>query len=397
MKLRKITLFLFIVFAFIACSAFMLGCHRNEPEPDDKPKALTYSEYMATSDGETVIIEAYITGRRSWWNGAVLYLQDENGGYFVYNLPCSQDEYNTKLLVGNKIRVTGYKTSYAGEVEINGSQAGAEATWELLEGTKTFDAKSVSNLASLSNFPNQLVKLENLVVANVYEEGRNVYFDVTDGANVYTFCVETYMELTPNTSATYTTVHSLEKGDKVTVTGFNYTYYNPQLHTMTVTKLSGNAFDKDNNTLSYNQFIASEDGTTVTISGYIAARYAHWNDTSNPANSNTTLYLVDKDGAYFAYRLLCSAEEYATQLLVGNHIKITGQKSSWKGEVEVVCNQSGAEATWEILEGKFLGTSVDLTALLADKVELAKHNNEYAKFNKKVWLPVGHADWIKLN
>ena len=42
---------------------------------------------------------------------------DEDGAYFVYNAECSEEDYE-KLVEGQKIKVTGYKSEWSGEIEI---------------------------------------------------------------------------------------------------------------------------------------------------------------------------------------------------------------------------------------------------------------------------------------
>ena len=46
-------------------------------------KVLSYDEYLAAEVGSEVTIEAYITGRTTWYNNAAsFYLADDNGGYY---------------------------------------------------------------------------------------------------------------------------------------------------------------------------------------------------------------------------------------------------------------------------------------------------------------------------
>ena len=337
-------------------------------------KSLTHAEYMSAKDGETVVIEGYIQARRTWWNGAVLYLQDDNGGYFIYNLPCTEDQYKNDLKVGNKIQVKGYKTSWQGEVEIQGDQAGKEAEWCKLSGTKEYPAYKLGNLVFAKEHQNEFVEYENLVVANVYEEGRNVYYDVTDGDDVFTFCVETYMEQTPKTSTVYTTVAGLAKGDVINVKGFQYIYGTPQLHTTEITKQNKNVFGKRTGVLTYEQYLAAEAGAKVKISGYIMDKQ------DSIAYGNTTLYIADKDGAYFVYRLPVTQEQY-NKLVPGTHVEVEGYKSVWEGEIEVDASVAGNEGTFEILNDyRYLPSAFDATSLLTNEEELLKHRDQKVAF-----------------
>ena len=80
---------------------------------------MTYAEYDAATLDSAVTIEAYVQAKQSWWNNkGTFYTQDKDGGaYFLYEMPCSEEEYN-KLVPGTKIKVSGYKAEWSGEVEI---------------------------------------------------------------------------------------------------------------------------------------------------------------------------------------------------------------------------------------------------------------------------------------
>ena len=96
---------------------------------------MTYAEYAAAELDSEVVVETYVQAKQSWWeNKATIYTQDADGGYFIYELPCTEDEYN-KLVPGTKIKVTGYKSEWSGEVEI------VDATYEIESGD-TYVAKA---------------------------------------------------------------------------------------------------------------------------------------------------------------------------------------------------------------------------------------------------------------
>lgn len=207
--------------------------------------ALSYEEYVAAANDTEVTIAGYVQARQGWWTDektgvsqATFYLQDKDGGYFVYNLPCTEEQYNTDLAIGKRVKVTGIKGSWKGMVEIMGDSAGAEATFEPLSGTKEFKATAVDSLnkETLLNMICQKVSFTNLEVVSVSlpeSEGKDIYFDVTDGTTTLTFAVESY--LTDKTTDVYKTVWNLKAGDKINCEGFMYVYEAPQLHTTSVT------------------------------------------------------------------------------------------------------------------------------------------------------------------
>ena len=95
-KLLALLLCLLMILSVSACSKKSDDTTNNDSQDDTAdvdPNAksegvMTYAEYAAVpSDGSTeVTIEAYVQGSQSYWNGASMYLQDQDGGYFVYNL-----------------------------------------------------------------------------------------------------------------------------------------------------------------------------------------------------------------------------------------------------------------------------------------------------------------------
>lgn len=202
---------------------------------------MTWEEYIAAELGSKVVIEAYVQGHQSWWdNKLTLYAQDGIGGYFLYDFPCSE-ELAAQLTPGTKIRVQGYKTAWAGEVEIVTDELDPDyAKIEIIEGSYVAEPAYVTDLLGkdeLLKYQNMLVKFEGLtVVAIEYkngEPGDDIYVTFSyNGAN-YDFCVERY--LTGPETDLYTLVGTLEAGDVVDVVGFAYWYNGINTHITGVT------------------------------------------------------------------------------------------------------------------------------------------------------------------
>lgn len=221
---------------------------------NDSAKVMSYSEYVAADFDSEVTIEAYVQAKQSWWsdNGigkATLYLADQDGAYFVYELQISKEDYDL-LTTGTKIKVTGVKGEWSGEVEIFGSASGSEAKFEIISSdTYVATAKPMSSDTNLIDYMNQKVSFSNLTVvaqddgtsAFYYKwngsgaKGNNddLYFSVTDGTNTYTFTVESY--LCAEGTDVYTAVENLKVGDIVNLEGFLYWYNGAQLHTTNLT------------------------------------------------------------------------------------------------------------------------------------------------------------------
>ena len=201
---------------------------------------MTWEEYMAAELESEVVIEAFVQGKQAWWYNSekntglgTFYLQDNVGGYFLYELPCTEEEYNA-LTVGTKVRVTGYKAEWAGEVEI------IDATIEVLEGTYVatpVDVTALLGTDELANYQNMLVKFEGLTIVSIsYKNGtpgNDIYVTVSLNGTNYDFCVESY--LTGPSTELYTLVGTLEAGDVVDVVGFAYWYNGINTHITNVT------------------------------------------------------------------------------------------------------------------------------------------------------------------
>ena len=225
----------------IATLAFvMIGCvEPTEPQFDPNQKSegsMTYAEYVAAKLDDAVVIEGFVQGKQSWWdNKATIYLQDGDGAYFVYEMTCSEADY-AKLTTGTKIKVTGYKTEYHGEIEVDSG-----ATFEIIEGVNWVatptDVTALLGKDELVDKQNMLVSFKEMTVVSIEFKGGQPGDDIwvtlsKDGAE-YSFCVEVY--LTGTDTDVYKTVEGLKAGDVIDVEGFLYWYDGINTH---ITKIS---------------------------------------------------------------------------------------------------------------------------------------------------------------
>lgn len=78
----------------------------------------SYSEYLSSAGDQPITIESYLQEKEAWNEEKTsLWLQDEEGAYYIYHLPCSPKEYDA-LYVGRKLRVSGYKTEFSGNLQL---------------------------------------------------------------------------------------------------------------------------------------------------------------------------------------------------------------------------------------------------------------------------------------
>ena len=65
---------------------------------------MTHDEYIAAEMNSEVTIEAFVQGTQSWWEDKItVYLQDKDGGYFAYEMACSEED-SKKLTPGTKLQ-----------------------------------------------------------------------------------------------------------------------------------------------------------------------------------------------------------------------------------------------------------------------------------------------------
>ena len=210
----------------------------TEEAAPEAPAAMTHDEYVAAELDSEVVIETYVQNNQSWWDNKVtVYCQSPDGAYFLYELACSEED-AAKLVPGTKIRVTGVKGEWAGEVEV------MDGTFEFVEGGDTFvaEALDVTDLLAsdeLIAHQNEFVAFKGMTVKAIEykngEPGDDIYLTLEKDGAEYSFCVEVY--LTGTDHAVYTTVGELAEGDVVDVEGFLYWYEGMNPHITGITKI----------------------------------------------------------------------------------------------------------------------------------------------------------------
>ncbi len=221
----------------------------DETEPADDG-IMTYEEYAAAELDTEVTVECYVQAHQSWWEDKItVYAQDKTGAYFLYELACSEEDAE-KLTEGTKIRVTGYKGEWSGEVEI------MDGTFEFVEDADTYvaepaDLTDLLGTEELIEHQNKKVAFKGLTVVESNDDGAaflykwdgsgaagdDLYFNVKLGEATFTFCVESY--LTGDGTDVYEAVEALQVGDVIDVEGFLYWYEGVQPHITAVARAAG--------------------------------------------------------------------------------------------------------------------------------------------------------------
>ncbi len=210
---------------------------------DASADVMSYADYLAADVDTQVVVETYVQAKQGWWEKdgvggvATFYTQDENGGYFLYDMPCSEEDYN-KLTEGTKIKVTGYKSEWSGEIEI------VDATFEIEDGNyiaEPVDVTEIYGTDAIADYMNQRISIKGAVVADkgdgaafLYKwdgsgtQGDDIYFDIELNGATYTVTVESY--LCGKDTDVYQAVEGMHVGDTVDLEGFLYWYEGAQPH-----------------------------------------------------------------------------------------------------------------------------------------------------------------------
>jgi hypothetical protein len=259
-RIRRTKMKKMVAFALTLCVALVPGSLvLAESETETETEAvvqdvksegvLTHEEYMEAEMDSEVVIETYVQAKQSWWEDkATVYTQDYDGAYFLYNMACSEEDYD-KLEVGTKIKVTGYKSEWSGEIEI------VDATFEFEDGEYIAPVEDVTDLLGtdeLIDHQNEYVSFKGMTVeaagqdedgndvAFLYnwdgsgQDGDDLYFSVSLDGETYSFTVESY--LCDNTTDVYAAVKDLTIGETVDLEGFLYWYEGVNPHITSVTE-----------------------------------------------------------------------------------------------------------------------------------------------------------------
>ena len=197
---------------------------------------MSYEEFMAAPVDSVCTVETNIQAWQGWWNNKLTaYFQDNEGGaYFAYEMACTEEQ-AALLTKGARVRITGTKAEYAGEIEFYGT-----VSFEYVEGGKSYVATATDVTALLDNaeelikHQNKLVSFKGVTVTAIDFKGGaetqdDIYVTVklADGEE-HQFCVEKY--LTGPETEVYQTCANLQAGDVVDIEGFLYWYNGVNTH-----------------------------------------------------------------------------------------------------------------------------------------------------------------------
>ena len=204
---------------------------------------MSFQAFQAAEDDSPVTVEGYVQAKEARRDGCCsLYMQNEEGAFYLSRMRCSQQEYDT-LKTGQKIRVNGYKSHWNDAVEIS------DASFTLMEGNLITEAADVTALIgsdALIQHQNEKVAFSGMIV-EVMPDGHSVWYSGWDNtasaeedselwfraSSAGTVCDFTIKpSLCENRDEVIETLQLLQAGDRVDLTGF-LRYYNGALPRIT--------------------------------------------------------------------------------------------------------------------------------------------------------------------
>ena len=355
-----------LVVGFVGCKAPEDPDNNPPPPPTVDPNAksegvMTHAEFMAAEADAEVTIEAFVQAKQSWWQDeAVVYLQDGTGGYYVYKLPCTEEQFG-ELAIGTKIKVTGAKTIWGGMHEI------MDVTDWSVVGTDKWTASAIDITAKLGDnealvaYTCMLVKLSDMTVVSVAKgnDNNDMYVTFAKGEAEYSFTVEEYLTA-PNTDF-YAAVEALTAGDVVDIEGF-VQWYNGKLDLhMNACEVVLDPNAKSEGVMTHAEFMAAEADAEVTIEAFVQAKQSWWQD-------EAVVYLQDGTGGYYVYKLPCTEAQF-DELTIGTKIQVTGAKTIWGGMHEIM-----NVTDWKVVgTDKWVAAATDVTDKLGDNDALVAY------------------------
>lgn len=239
------------LFVFLCCSLLLVSCSKKKntepssekitvtatPEPTKASHSvMNYDEYMAAPMNETVTIHAYVQAKEDLLEDedgndtVTLYLQDKDGGYYVYDMPILEMDYKN-LKKGQEMYITGTKTQWEGEIEIieASSYRIGNGSWI----SEPIDIDPIyTDEQALQTHMNQLVSLKDLTVTDIQlpdQEGGDININCTkEDVSIPLVIVSSMFD---EDSDEYKQAETLVQGDMIDVQGFLYWYNEkPQIH-----------------------------------------------------------------------------------------------------------------------------------------------------------------------
>ena len=227
--MKKLTALLLVVILVVGAITSCGGVDFSEKSEG----VMTYEEYVAADLKSNVVIEGYVQATQSWWDNKItVYLADTDGGYFIYEMACTEEN-AAKLEKGAKIKVTGVKDEWKGEIEV------VDASFEFVEfehyvlSARDLTDK-IGNNEEIIKYQNELVAFKGMTVSAINYKGGtpgdDIYVTAEKDGKSIDFCVERYLTAPDTDVYKAFTEETVKVGSVIDIECFLYWYDAPNPH-----------------------------------------------------------------------------------------------------------------------------------------------------------------------
>ena len=214
-----------------------------------EPEVPPCSAFLEAEIGSSVTFSCYVQAKEAFRdNTCSLFAQDETGACYLDRLSCIEDDYD-RLTPGQKILITGYKSTWGDDIELTDSHfAFLDGSWL----AEPLDVTAMLGTEEISAHRNEKVCFRSMTIESMMDgvsvwyrgwdnaaaegEDTELFFRASSGGTVSTFSV--CPSLCEEPDQVIQTLKSLRLGDTVDLTGYLYWYNEARPRITEITPLS---------------------------------------------------------------------------------------------------------------------------------------------------------------
>lgn len=245
---------LFTVLFAVLLVLTLTGCQKQQQEeekltPDPVTAKNNYADFTAAKVDDELELLMSVQAHQNWWddNGqgkVTVYGQDDDGGYYVYEMACPSENDANVLTDGALIRVKGYKAEWSGELEL------IDATYEFVDvgpnSGKVYDPKDVTSEVGTDELikdMNKKIAINGIKIV-AQDDGQPINIKQSDwdqdiyirgevNGTTIDLCVES--QVVEKDAEIRKVAENLKIGDTIDIIGFLYWYNGANPHVTSIT------------------------------------------------------------------------------------------------------------------------------------------------------------------
>lgn len=191
-----------------------------------KYKIYTMAEADAAKSGEALALKGVIVYKEPYstkYKNAAVYLRSEDGGFEAYQLACTKEQYDTELLIGNTLVVSGPKSYYDGLRETKPSTYTLTTDAKVTTPVEDLTSLVTSGTGISEAYQCHLVKLTDVEIVSIGDKTQSEYSIVVGDSSDPKKQITIFIQATTKIdSSVRNEIDGLNliPGQKITVTGY---------------------------------------------------------------------------------------------------------------------------------------------------------------------------------